>query len=222
MTEQIIKKGDFIALDFTATILPENIIFDTTKEDTAKKEGVQAQHITYEPVIVCVGEHMVLPGLDKALEQKTLGTYSIDLKPEEAFGKKNPKLIQMIPRQKFIEQKINPVRGLQINIDGTTGTIITITGGRAMVDFNHPFSGRDVHYDIDIKRFVTDPKEKLEALLKIFLRQHQPHVHIKDKEATVILPHELPKEIQDQINTQWTKLTEINKITFETDKEHKH
>lgn len=219
---QIIRKGDFVALDFVARLKPENILFDTTKEDVALKEGIRSENMKYVPVVVCVGERMVLPGLDNALEGKTLGTYSIELKPEEAFGKKNPKLFQLIPRQKFVEQKINPVRGLQVNIDDTKGTVMSVTGGRVIVDFNHPFSGRVVQYDVDIKRFVIDPQERLESCVRIFFRQEQPHVHLNGKEASVVLPQEFPKEIAEQVAVQWAKLTGLDKIIFVVDKEHKH
>src|SRR3989344_4999262 len=118
-----IKKGDFVEIEFVARLKDEKLVFDTTSADVAKKEGVFSENMTYAPVIVCVGEQMVLKGLDEALEGKNIGSFSAELSPEKAFGKKDSKLLQLIPRQKFIEQKINPVVGLQVNIDEVVGMV---------------------------------------------------------------------------------------------------
>ena len=56
----------------------------------------------YGPIIVCLGEGQLLKGLEKELEGKEIGKeYTIELTPENALGKKDAKLIRLIPVSVF-------------------------------------------------------------------------------------------------------------------------
>ncbi len=215
-----IKKGDFVELEFTGLLKEENLVFDTTSAEQARKSGIFSEKMTYGPVVVCVGEQMVLRGLDKALEGKELSSFSVDLPPEEAFGKKDSRLIQLIPKAKFLEQKINPVLGLQVNIDDVMGTVKNVTGGRVLVDFNHAFAGRIIQYDVKIVRMVADAEERLSALVKMLLKQNTPVVSVEGKNASITLPVELPKQVQDELNKRWAALVGVEEIVFNS-KVHK-
>ena len=70
-----------------------------------------------------------------------------------------------------IKEKINPMPGLPVNIDGIYGVIITVAGGRTIVDFNHPLAGKNVVYEINILRKVDDLNEKIKSLLAFFFRR---------------------------------------------------
>src|SRR3989338_8055971 len=156
-----ISKKDFIEIEYTGRIKEDNSIFDTTDRKVAKENNMKSRE-EFGPVIVCVGENQVLKGLDISLEGKEAGAeYDVAINPKDAFGSKNPKLIQMIPTSKFIQQKIQPMPGLQLNIDGIVGTVKTVGGGRALIDFNHPLAGKELSYKVKINKKVTDPKEQL-------------------------------------------------------------
>jgi len=92
-----VSKKDFIEVEYTGKIKDGNIIFDTTDEKVAKENNLEANS-DYGPVVICIGEQQLLKGLDKNLEGKDIGKeYDIDIDPEDGFGKKNAKLIQLIP-----------------------------------------------------------------------------------------------------------------------------
>ncbi|MBI4148508.1 peptidylprolyl isomerase [Candidatus Woesearchaeota archaeon] len=209
-----IKKGDFVELEFTARLKDENIVFDTTSADVAKKAGIFSANMKYAPVVVCVGQQMVLSGLDESLEGRDVEKFVVELVPEKAFGKKDPHLLQLIPKQKFTDQRVQPVVGLQVNIDDVVGTVRSVTGGRVIVDFNHPFAGKTVSYDVDIKRLVTDSGERLSALVRVFLKQEDPKVTIDGKKATVVLPVEIPDQIQQELTKRWAPLVGIDTVVF--------
>ena len=148
----IVSKKDFIEIEYTGKLKDENVVFDTTDETVAKENGLES-HSGYGSVIICVGEEQLLKGLDKNLEGKETGKeYDIELKPEDAFGNKNAKLIQLVPTSKFKQQNVQPMPGMQLNIDGVVGTIKTVSGGRTLVDFNHPLSGKVLTYKIKINK----------------------------------------------------------------------
>jgi FKBP-type peptidyl-prolyl cis-trans isomerase 2 len=207
-----IKKKDFVELEYTAKLKEEDIIFDTTDEALAKKENIHSEKMEYGPIIICVGEQHVIKGLDSKIEGKEPGTYTFEIPAEEAFGKKNPQLIQLISTAKFRQQKITPMPGLQINIDGTIGTVKTVTGGRTMVDFNHPLSGKDVVYEIKITRIVTDKTEKAKALLKTLIQVKDADIKVENDEAKIKLKQELPKEITEKISEKVKDLAGFKKV----------
>jgi FKBP-type peptidyl-prolyl cis-trans isomerase 2 len=195
-----IKKHDFLEVEYSGVLKGDNLLFDTTSEADAKKHNVHRTGARYGPLTVCVGEHFLLPGLDEFLIGKEVGKeYKVDLTPEQGFGKKDPKLIQMIPTSKFQESKINPFPGLQINVDGQMGMVKTVGAGRVMIDFNHPLSGKDLGYTITVKNMVTDEKQKVDAYLK-HLGLDNLDIKSENGVVSVALHMEMPKEIADQFS----------------------
>ncbi len=209
-----IKKGDFIELDFTGKDKETGEIFDTTDEAVAKKQEIHAQKSHYGPVIVCVGEGVLLAGLERKIEGKDIGKHKIELAATEAFGNKDAKYIQMIPASKFKEQKIQPFPGLQLNIDGMIGTVKTSGGGRILVDFNHPLSGKAVVYEIDIKRVVSDKKEQIQALLELGISLRAEGVEIHGENATITLKKQMPAELAEVINKKIIALCGVKAVEW--------
>jgi FKBP-type peptidyl-prolyl cis-trans isomerase 2 len=209
-----IKKGDFIELEYKGMIKDSNIVFDTTDEKTAKYHNIFTERMKYGPLIACIGETQLLKGLDKFIEGKEIGEFKVNILPEDGFGKKSAKLLRLIPLKVFHQQNINPFPGLDVNIDGMNGIVRSVSGGRIIVDFNHPLSGRELLYEVKINRIVTDTKEKLLSLLKLELNLTDTEVTISDDKA--IIHSELPKEIADMIKERITKLIpEIKSVEFQ-------
>lgn len=162
-----IKKGDFIELLFTGKVKEGNVFDSNIKEDlsTANIQG------NPKPFVFPVGEEMFVRGADEFLIGKEVGEYNIVLNPEDAFGKRNPKLIQMVPLKNFLQSRINPIPGAMLNFDGKMAKVLTVSGGRVMVDFNNPIAGKVVEYKLIVKRKVDDLKEKISAMNDFFYRR---------------------------------------------------
>ncbi len=209
-----IKDKDFVEIEYTGKIKDLDQVFDTTNEKTAKKEGIYNEKMDYGPTIVCIGEKHLLPGLDNKIKGKeTKKEYNFDLKPEEAFGKKSAKLLKLVPAKVFKQQQIQPVPGLEINVDGRPGIIRSVSGGRIIVDFNHPLASKDIDYKIKVNRIIKDPKEKLDALLKIELNMKDLKTELKDGKA--IIKKDFPEELQKNIKKRILDLIpEIKEIKF--------
>ncbi|MBW2975831.1 peptidylprolyl isomerase [Candidatus Woesearchaeota archaeon] len=210
-----VKKHDFVEIEYTGMIKEDNIVFDTTDEKIAKENNLHS-HDDYGPAVVCVGEEQLLKGVDKSLEGKETGEeYEIEVKPEDAFGNKNAKLIQLIPTTKFKQQNLQPMPGMQVNIDGMFGIIKTVSGGRTLVDFNHPLAGKDLLYKIKINRKVTDDREKLSGYLRLSLGTKDFEAEIADSNAKIALKIELPKETKERLSKKTTELIpNIKKVEF--------
>lgn len=194
-----IKKHDFVEIEYTARTKEDNAVFDTTQAEAAKNGNVYDKNNDYSPPIICIGENNILKALDEQIIGKETGkNYTFEISAENAFGRKDARLLQMIPLSKFRQQNIQPIPGLQLNIDGVFGIVKTVSGGRCYVDFNHPLSGRNLVYDVRVKRIVEDDREKLSSLLKLHLHIKDAEVEIKEGSAVVKSKSEIPKEAQEE------------------------
>jgi len=196
-----IKKNDFIEIDYVGKDKDAGDVFDTTDKAMAQKEGIHNPKMAYGPVIICIGQNHILKALDESLEGKELGQHTIELSPEQAFGHKSPKLIQLVSTAKFKAKGINPAPGLAVNIDGMTAIIKNVTGGRTLVDFNHPLSGKDVAYEITVNRIITNDSEKFKALMVNKLGLKDIETNIADGKATVTTVHDIPQEAQELLKS---------------------
>ena len=200
-----LKKGDFIEVEYTGKISGSDIVFDSSSHENDKNNSL----------IICLGSNSLLKGLEDKLIGKDIGKeYNIDLNYEEAFGKKDPKLIKIMQSKVFIEKKINPMPGLQVNIDGSIATIRSVSGGRCVVDFNHPLSGRNLTYIIKIIRIIHEIKEKIEGITKL----HFPFINDfkYENEVLTLYSQRLDNKIRDIIKGRFSEvIPEIKTINFE-------
>ena len=146
-----IKEGDFIRLDYTGKVKETGDIFDSTSEEVAEEAGLKTENKTFGPIPIAVGVGHVLKGLDAGLVGMEAGEKkTIEVKPEDAFGPRDPKMIQLIPMGEFRRQNIKPQVGMNITLEGHTGKIRNISGGRVTVDFNHELAGKTLIFEVSV------------------------------------------------------------------------
>ena len=138
----VVKVGDFILADFVGRTSEDQQLFETTKEDVAKKAGVHSEEEVYQPRLVIVGQGWVIPGIDEILEGMKVGQKKkLVLEPVKAFGVRDPKQVRILPRGRVKTDK-KLVRGMRVRLGDQTGTVRHVGGGRVTVDFNSPLAGR--------------------------------------------------------------------------------
>jgi FKBP-type peptidyl-prolyl cis-trans isomerase SlyD len=179
-----IKDGDFIKLSYSGSV-GENI-FDTTDAEEAKTAGIHSPNAIYGPVTICVGQKHVILGLDEELVGKDVGTTGdVVVKPDKAFGDRDPKRIQSFPKNQFKEK---PVRGMPVKMDEMgEGTVVDVIGSKVIVDFNAPLAGQTLSYHYTIEEEVTDPLEQLKGLVRLYAGREM-EIAMDDGKATVTLP----------------------------------
>lgn len=208
MTEKV-KLKDFVEIKFSG--YANNDLFDSNIEEDLKTLDPEGKSKP-QKTIICVGEKMIVPGLDKQLIDKEIGKqYEIQVPSKEGFGDRNRNLIKIIPLKAFTEQKIMPQAGMMFTLDNALVKVIAVSGARVTTDFNNPLAGKDLVYKITLTRKVEDEKEKTEALLKFFL-QFTPEFEINDK-ITV----KGPKILEGILNIYKDKFKELigKDLTFE-------
>ena len=162
-----LQKKDFIEIEFTGS-LKDGGVFDSNIKTELEKSGIQGNP---KPFVFCLGEGMFLSGVEEYLVGKELGEYEIELSPEKAFGKRDPSMIQKIPKNIFTQQRLNPIPGYVFNFDGKLGRVLASSGGRVIVDFNNPLAGKEVTYKIKILRKINDLNEKIKSLIGFLFRK---------------------------------------------------
>ena len=97
------QQKDFVEIEFTGKI-KDGDIFDSNIKEDLEKANI---NVKAKPFIFRIGEGMFLKGVEDFLIGKELGKrYEIELTPENAFGNRNSKLIQIMPIKIFMQQKI--------------------------------------------------------------------------------------------------------------------
>jgi len=210
-----IKKNDFIEIDFVGRIKSNNAVFDLTYEELAKKEKLYDPNMKYGPRIICVGNGDLIKALDENLIGKEIGKeYKIELK--NPFGDKNNSLVKILPVSKFTKERINPFPGLQINADGMLATVKSVSGGRVVLDFNHPLAGKDIIYEVKINKIVEDNLKKLKAFVENLLGEAEDHFKVegKDNDFIINIKHDIPKALKDKFKEKAKEVMPDIKVEF--------
>jgi len=185
----------FIKINYTGRI-KDGQVFDSSVEETAKKEGVFDEKRTYAPMPVVVGEGQVIAGLDEALKNLKEGDKKkVEIPPEKGYGKREPSLVRLIPMKVFKQQKINPIPGMPVELDGRSARVQTVAGGRVRVDFNHDLAGKILIYDVEVVSEAKTESEKVNFLLeRNFGTSENFNIQTAKKALTITLPEKVHRD----------------------------
>jgi peptidylprolyl isomerase len=188
-----LERGSLILVDYTAKVKDSNEIFETTREEEAKKSELFDPTHKYEPRLISIGEGWVLKGLDEALAAANIGDrINVEITPDKGFGERDPNKVRMVAQRKLGE-KADEVRvGDVIEIDHRTGIVRYVGSGRVQVDFNHRFAGRTLMYDVDVVKKVDSDDDKIRSLIKRRLPLDDEKIKVNLKGFTLEI--ELPEE----------------------------
>ncbi|MDH4259441.1 MAG: peptidylprolyl isomerase [Gammaproteobacteria bacterium] len=118
-----------------------------------------------EPLAYLHGTGNLIPGLESALEGKATGeTLEVTIAPEQAYGKRDERLVQIVARSKFGEiSEIVP--GMQVRTSGPGGSrIVTVTHVErdlVTIDANHPLAGKTLHFHVQITEVRQATRDEL-------------------------------------------------------------
>ncbi|EPX65180.1 FKBP-type peptidyl-prolyl cis-trans isomerase SlyD [Cystobacter fuscus DSM 2262] len=120
-----------------------------------------------EPLEYLHGHDEIVPGLEKALEGKTKGeSLKVVVSPEEGYGEIDPDGVEEVPRSEFpAEMEIKPGAILSATDhegDEVDFLVKEVKGDTIIVDFNHPFAGKTLHFEVKVHNVRAATKEELE------------------------------------------------------------
>ncbi len=244
-----VAEGDFIYVDILGRIQGGKI-FQVTNEDRAKKEKLWDDKSSYGPELVKVGERgFLMEGVTEELkkDRKVGDTFTVDLPPEQAFGKRDAKKLRMMSIREF-KKKVgqNPQPGLSFTDPRTReeGVVTRVSQGRVRLDLNHPLAGKEVSYEVTVLDKLDSEEEIINAFMTRRARGIDPSQfkidHDKDEKVmTIEVPQAymfnqqiiyykfgLAMDLQQHVDSVETvKFVEIfkkNPVPGEHDHEHDH
>ena len=206
------NEGDFILIDYVAKVKETGELIDASKAEVAKEHKKFSEEKIYEPLLVIIGEHRVIEGLEEELKKMNVGEEkTLEISPEKAYGKRDPSKVKLLPLREFTKKGIMPKVGEIVEINGMLATIRNITGGRVIVDFNHPLAGKTLIYEVKILRKIDDPLEKIKYLLHRRIKPVAPEkFNIKIVNGTVRI--EMPRETYFIEDIQYIKQAVVKEI----------
>ena len=172
-----VDNGDFVRVNFTGKVKETDEVFDTTYDEIAQEAGLFDENKTYKPIPIVVGGNHLLPAIEEAIIGLEEGeTKHIEVDADNAFGPRDPKMVQLIPMKEFKRQGMTPFPGMKLQFEGTTGKVLTVNGGRVKVDLNHELAGKDLIYDVEVTEIIADEEDKIKSMIE--LHYASPNVDI--------------------------------------------
>jgi len=189
-----LQKGDFILIDYTSKVKETNEVFDTTNEETSKKEHLHKEGEIYEPRLIIIGQKWMLEPLDEAFTtMEPAKPATVEIPAEKAFGPRDPEKIKRVPLKQLLSKDINPAIGARIEYGGKNATIRSIGAGRVLLDFNPPLAGKTLVYDVTVQKKLEANEEKIAALIHRripIVEEAKFKLTLEEKALTVDMPED--------------------------------
>lgn len=121
-----------------------------------------------EPLLYLHGTSSLITGLETQLADKVKGDkFEANVKSADAYGDYNEELVHIVPKSGFQNEGDEQLsEGMQVQVDTNNGMAVAlvtkIEGENVTLDLNHPLSGMDLKFDIEIMDVREATKEELE------------------------------------------------------------
>lgn len=135
-----IEANKVVILNFTLTDDAGNVLDSTD-------QGGSFSYIS--------GRGMVLPKLEEAVSVMMIGTKKqLKLEAADAYGNYNDQIVQVVGKENFPEDFVLEV-GMEYMASNPEGvqmpfTITEVNGDEITIDFNHPFAGMNLNFDLEL------------------------------------------------------------------------
>ncbi len=119
------------------------------------QEGVLVDEAPVEqPLDYLHGHNNLVPGLENALEGKSVGdVFEVRVKPEDGYGEYNDNMVQRVPKEVFMGVDELEV-GMRFIADTDVGplpvVITEIDGDEVVVDGNHMLAGQELLFSVEV------------------------------------------------------------------------
>ncbi len=214
-SDDVVKEGDMIYLEYEAYIKEKGLLFETTKEEIAREHDTFDEKFIYGPVAITVGKGSVYEGLEEALVGAKVGEEKeVEIPPEKAAGPWDKEKMEIFPIREFIRDKIDPYPSLEVTIRNKTGTVMSVGAGRVRVDFNNPLAGKVLLYKFKVVSKITDTEERIKASLKMdYGHEDEFGIEHKETEITLKLP-DICKYDQNWMIAKYRVISDLRDLGF--------
>ncbi|MBN2202891.1 MAG: peptidylprolyl isomerase [Candidatus Aenigmarchaeota archaeon] len=184
---------------------------------SAKVKETGQQIDKAEKVPMVVREGYLLKGLEEPLKAMNVGDKkTIEVAPENAFGQRDFNLIKLISIAEFRKHGTKPTPGMFVEADRMRGKVLSVSGGRVKVDFNHPLAGKTIVYDLEINEKIDKVEEKIIALFNMYTKidTAKMKITINEKQLDIDVPPMVSPIVKRRIANDATTLLEFDKVRY--------
>lgn len=191
------RERDFLLVEYTVRVKDTGEVIETTSEDVARSSGIYREGELYGPKLLIVGEGRYVKGFEEAVASSDVGEEkTIEVEPSKAYGERDPGKVKILSLRELAKLNITPEPGKAIEIGGAIGVVRSISGGRVVVDFNHPLSGKTLVFTYKVVKKLEDPVEKVKHLIIRRSRRLNPEkLVIRISQDMIKVEIETPEEI---------------------------
>jgi peptidylprolyl isomerase len=192
-----LRERDFVLVEYTVRVKDTGEVIETTSEDVARSSGVYREGEVYGPKLLIVGEGRYVKGFEEAVTSSEVGDEkTIEVEPSKAYGERDPGKVKILSLRELAKLNITPEPGKAIEIGGAIGVVRSISGGRVVVDFNHPLSGKTLVFTYKVVKKLEDPVEKVKHLIIRRSRRLNPEkLVVRISQDMIRVEIETPEEI---------------------------
>lgn len=146
-----VKVGSVIDVDYEGRF-DDGKLFDTSKADVAKKEGVYVEERDYAPLHVTLGQGMLIKGFEDALIDMEEGQEkTVNIKAKDAYGETKLELIKNFKKDPERDKELNVGLVVLVNVEGRQiPARVSEVSENISLDFNHPLAGKDLTFKIKV------------------------------------------------------------------------
>ena len=180
-----------------------------------KETGQQIDKAENAPMIVKPG--YMLKGLEEPLKQMNVGEKkTIEITPENAFGQRDFSMIKLVSIAEFRRHGTKPAPGMFVEADRMRGRVLSVSGGRVRVDFNHPLAGKTLVYDLEITKKIEGNEEKIRSLFQMYTKvdTSKTKMIFNDKMVDLEVPPLINPLVKKKISDDITSLMGFDKVRF--------
>jgi len=140
MPEPLIADGQVVIMQYTLRA-DDGEVLDASTAD--------------EPMAYLHGADNIVPGLEKALEGKSIGYKGkIVVAPEDGYGEREDEEPDAIPRKAF-PPDMEIEAGMTFMAEGPNNEhapiwVIAVEGDKVIVDSQHPLAGKTLHFEVEV------------------------------------------------------------------------
>ncbi|MCU7788098.1 peptidylprolyl isomerase [Pyrobaculum sp. 3827-6] len=190
-----LAKGDYILLDYAVVSKDDGKVVETSQEAVAKEAGIYRPEEVYGPRLIILGETPLWEPVENALLSLDEGQeFEVEVPPEKAYGVRDPNKVKVVSIREFHRHGVIPSVGDVVDFEGQRARVVSISGGRVVLDFNHPLAGKTFIVKGRVVKKLNTVEERAVALLRLYLprvSEEKIKVSLDGDVMTVILPAEV-------------------------------
>ncbi len=200
--------GDFVLIEYTVRVKETGNIVDTTSEELARRENIYESGRVYGPVLVVIGKKWINEVVENAIREMSVGEErTVEVPPEKAFGQRDPSKVRIVPLREFRRRNISVRVGDVVDFGGVKGVVKSISGGRVVVDFNHPLAGKTLIYKVKVIGKLEEISDKIKALAIRYLQIPGDELDIRYDSGNKRVEITIPTKYVTKRDLQYAKVS---------------